>query len=1375
MEALSLRSYQDEMLAESLKGNVIVAMDTGSGKTHVAIARIALELERSTKLVWFLCPSVPLCQQQCKQLQKHLPAAQCRTLTGADQTDLWAHQSLWDKVLHNINVVVSTHMVLLDALTHGFVRMDRLSLLVYDEAHHCVSNHPANQIMQNFFHPLAQKNGRQSVPHILGLSASPVVRAKASGLGAIEANLGARAVTPKIHRSDLLKHVHPPTLEKISYSPNLAVAPLSMQALHEAVLGIDIAHDPYVKRLLQHPDPESHAEAQKAIAKGKTFCSEQMKIFYANANHIYEELGGWSCNWYIWDCIQNLRKMLERHEDLMSDWSDAEKGYLWNLLKDVAKCAKNIPEIAAMELSPKAEGLIDLLCKESTTEFLGLVFVKQRVTVAAVAELLAQHPKTRDRFRLGTFVGSSTSSKRKFKFAEKVDLRGQQQSLQDFREGQKNLIIGTSVLEEGIDVAACNSVTCFEAPENLKSFIQRRGRARMESSKYVIFLAESEARLRPEKWQILEEEMRSAYMDEYRIIQERGHIEDVELDDGRYFRIQSTGALLTISNAMQHLHHFCATLATGLYIDSRPRFTIIDETNEGEFRMQVVLPPEIEPVLRVTLGLKLWASEKNAKKDAAFEAYRRLYEAGLVNNNLLPLRERDIDAPTVDWTDEGPSLVSATGLIDPWQIALLEQENLGTWYQYLVTIETPYDEEVAMKMFLPAFVETHMTLCLHWNESTRCNASIEFVDAGPMPESDGVGSRNVTRLLLSSVFSSRMTDTRQDFLALFSTTDKSALVPQDFFDQYQGCFTVQGLHEQEEKDFGLVKIKGHEGIRSISHGLSFDIATRTRGGLEDLPMEPELVIKTTRFPKRTDFLHSVPASNTKNEAYTTVELLPARQCTVDKLPSKYAIFAAFVPSILHRCHLLLTAKLLRDGLLQPLQINDVGLILAATTASSANEEVDYQRLEFLGDAVLKYRTSITMFKKHPSWPEAYLTQEKGRIVSNPTLASAALESGLDKYIHTTQFTGSKWRPLYTEEILRHKKEKVERSRKVLADIIEAIVGASYLDGGERKAQTCLEIFLEDLVSPAVRQPETDGTITPQPAREHLSKLEDLLGYTFNNQALLLEAITHPSFSADPTARSYQRLEFLGDAVLDFLVTPRLYHSRPEAPLKHHEMHSLRTACVNGDFLAFCCMSLSVQDEINDAVPDKNGDCGVRIETKMVDRYLWQYMRKSNTDITRAQEEAMQRHYDRRETIRTALEEGNEYPWLQLMRIEAPKFFSDLVESVIGAIYLDTNEDIAACEAFVDRLGIFKVMDRLVYDDVDPVHPKERLGVLAVEKRVEYNVEQKGDQYCCIAKVGDRVFEEGSGRTVEIAKTDAAWKAVRILAGRATEDVQMAHS
>ena len=130
-----LRSYQDEMLEESLRRNVIVAMDTGSGKTYIAVARIAAELERdgSDKRVWFLAPTVALCQQQAVVIQEQLPAYQTKVLTGADGVEFWGEQEMWDAVLMNVSVVVSTHAVLRDALTHGFVRMESLSLIVYDE------------------------------------------------------------------------------------------------------------------------------------------------------------------------------------------------------------------------------------------------------------------------------------------------------------------------------------------------------------------------------------------------------------------------------------------------------------------------------------------------------------------------------------------------------------------------------------------------------------------------------------------------------------------------------------------------------------------------------------------------------------------------------------------------------------------------------------------------------------------------------------------------------------------------------------------------------------------------------------------------------------------------------------------------------------------------------------------------------------------------------------------------------------------------------------------------------------------------------------------------------------------------------------------
>ena len=66
-------------------------------------------------------------------VSQQLPAFQSRIITGADKVDYWSSQEIWDAVLENIRIVVSTPQVLLDALTHAFVRLDQIALLVFDE------------------------------------------------------------------------------------------------------------------------------------------------------------------------------------------------------------------------------------------------------------------------------------------------------------------------------------------------------------------------------------------------------------------------------------------------------------------------------------------------------------------------------------------------------------------------------------------------------------------------------------------------------------------------------------------------------------------------------------------------------------------------------------------------------------------------------------------------------------------------------------------------------------------------------------------------------------------------------------------------------------------------------------------------------------------------------------------------------------------------------------------------------------------------------------------------------------------------------------------------------------------------------------------
>lgn len=74
--------------------------------------------------------------------------------------------------------MVTTPQVLLDALRHGYVGLGTdISLLVFDEAHHAVDNHPYNSIMKEFYYHLPTRiPGYQGScrPAVLGLTASPI-------------------------------------------------------------------------------------------------------------------------------------------------------------------------------------------------------------------------------------------------------------------------------------------------------------------------------------------------------------------------------------------------------------------------------------------------------------------------------------------------------------------------------------------------------------------------------------------------------------------------------------------------------------------------------------------------------------------------------------------------------------------------------------------------------------------------------------------------------------------------------------------------------------------------------------------------------------------------------------------------------------------------------------------------------------------------------------------------------------------------------------------------------------------------------------------------------------------------------------------------
>lgn len=123
----------------------------------------------------------------------------------------------------------------------------------------------------------------------------------------------------------------------------------------------------------------------------------------------------------------------------------------------------------------------------------------------------------------------------------------------------------------------------------------------------------------------------------------------------------------------------------------------------------------------------------------------------------------------------------------------------------------------------------------------------------------------------------------------------------------------------------------------------------------------------------------------------------------------------------------------------------------------------------------------------------------------------------------------------------------------------------------------LEIIPKTIkMSELFSQPPPDPVLSPNATQSNIDfhlptyqELEKNLGYTFKNRAYLLQALTHASYTPNRITKSYERLEFLGDAVLDFLITMYIYETGEH--LNPGDLTDLRSAIVNN--ITFACFAV----------------------------------------------------------------------------------------------------------------------------------------------------------------------------------------------------------
>ncbi|CAI9280062.1 unnamed protein product [Lactuca saligna] len=215
----------------------------------------------------------------------------------------------------------------------------------------------------------------------------------------------------------------------------------------------------------------------------------------------------------------------------------------------------------------------------------------------------------------------------------------------------------------------------------------------------------------------------------------------------------------------------------------------------------------------------------------------------------------------------------------------------------------------------------------------------------------------------------------------------------------------------------------------------------------------------------------------------------------------------------------------------------------------------------------------------------------------------------------------------------------------------------------------------DLVEQVLKEPdsesvkESESSHVPLPS---LAEVEEVMGYSFRNKELLKEAFTHGSYKADD-CKSYERLEYLGDSVLNHLIAKLHYFSYPD--MAPGELTRLRAANVDTEALARAALKYNLHKFLRHQKP-------------LLQRQIQEFM------------------------------EGIEqYPSHSHGMIDPPKVLADLLESLIGAIFIDTDSSMDSTWEVVERL-----LQPLITPENLKLHPVakfneacQKMGVKAQEK------------------------------------------------------------
>lgn len=238
--------------------------------------------------------------------------------------------------------------------------------------------------------------------------------------------------------------------------------------------------------------------------------------------------------------------------------------------------------------------------------------------------------------------------------------------------------------------------------------------------------------------------------------------------------------------------------------------------------------------------------------------------------------------------------------------------------------------------------------------------------------------------------------------------------------------------------------------------------------------------------------------------------------------------------------------------------------------------------------------------------------------------------------------------------------KQRMADKTCADCVEAILGSCIKSIGIERTFKVLEMFgilpssdvdITRMLQTKLRSPRIRTNIPDHEVDYFLAnhkQLEKSIGYYFNDRAYLLQALTHPSYPTNRVTGCYQQLEFLGDAVLDFLITTYISERCPT--MDPGQLTDLRSALVNNVTLACLCVRYNIHVHILSQSA---------VLTESVSRFV-DFQRKHNHEVA--------------DHVELLMEESDKQAKMADY-VDVPKTLGDVFEAIIGGIFLDSGNDL----------------------------------------------------------------------------------------------------